>query len=66
MKKNEIINKVISSLMSERSTLSRELSELNCNDSGFMEKRNTLENAIMNIDNAIDRRIMDCELEPIS
>jgi len=62
MDKNEIINKVVSSLLNERSTLSRELAELNHNEGSFLEKRMTLEGAINNIDMQIDRRIMDCEL----
>ena len=65
MNKNEIINKVVTNLLSERSTLSRELSELNHNEASFLEKRTTLENAINQIDMSIDRRIMDCEMYPV-
>lgn len=64
MKKNEIIEKVVSALLQQRKDLNYELSNLNHNEASFFEKRTTLENAINNIDMQVDRRIMDCEIEP--
>lgn len=65
MTKNMIIEKVINSLLQQRKDLNYELSNLNHNEASFMERRTTLENAIYNIDMQLDRRIMDCEIEPI-
>lgn len=63
MTKNSIIEKVVSGLLQQRKDLNYELSNLNHNEASFFERRTTLENAINQIDMAIDRRIMDCEYQ---
>ncbi len=63
MKKNEIINNVVTSLLSQRETLNLELSLINHNDPSYIEKRLTLENQLREIDIQIDKRILDCELQ---
>ena len=61
MTKNTIIEKVLYSLLQQRKDLSYELGNLNHNESSFIERRNTLEIAINNIDMQIDKRIMELE-----
>ena len=65
MNKNEVINKVISEMMSQRSVLNREIAELNHNESSYLERRTTLENQIRDIDMNVGNRIMDLEPSPI-
>lgn len=59
--KNEIISKIIDRLMKQREDLNYELANLNHNETSYNDRRMTLENAIMNIDNQINQRILDCE-----
>lgn len=63
MTKNEILDKVIDSLMNQRSNISDELMLLNHNETSFHDRKMTLENAIMNIDSQISFRIGDLELK---
>tara|TARA_R110000787_G_scaffold261374_1_gene366718 strand:+ start:467 stop:664 length:198 start_codon:yes stop_codon:yes gene_type:complete len=63
MTKNEILDKVIDSLMNQRSNISDELMHLNHNETSFHDRKMTLENAIMNIDSQISFRIGDLELK---
>ncbi len=65
MNKNDVINKVITELMSQRSVLNREIAELNHNESSYMEKRMTLENQIRDIDMNVSNHVMNLELTPI-
>tara|TARA_R110002167_G_scaffold81296_5_gene222698 strand:- start:565 stop:762 length:198 start_codon:yes stop_codon:yes gene_type:complete len=62
MTKNEILNRIIENLLSQRKELNYELKNLNHNESSYMEKRNTLQQAINDIDMQLDRRVMDCEM----
>ena len=63
MTKNEILDKVIDSLMNQRSNISDELMLLNHNETSFHDRKMTLENALMNIDSQISFRIGDLELK---
>ena len=64
--KNDIIERVINKLLEQREDLSRELRSINHNETSYIEKRTTLDKALIDIDMQIDRRIMDCELTPIN
>ena len=63
MKKNEIINKIISDLLDQRRLIINELKDINHNEQSFNEKRMTLDKALMDIDMKIDLHIKDCEIE---
>lgn len=65
MTKNSVIERVIDGLMRQRDVLSRELTELNYNEPSALEKKNSIDKALMDIDMNIDRRIMDCEITPL-
>ena len=65
MNKNKILNKVIDRLMDQREELTSKLSNVNYNEMLYDQKKMTLENALMNIDMSIDRRVMDIEMTPI-
>jgi hypothetical protein len=64
MTKNEILDKVIDSLMDQRADINRELTNLNHNETSSHDRKMTLENALMNVDSQISLRIAELELTP--
>ena len=62
MKKNEILEMILEGLMKQRSDLIYELKNLNHNEMTCSDKRNTLENAISNIDMQISNRVMEIDM----
>jgi hypothetical protein len=64
MTKNEILDKVIDSLMDQRSNINDELMLLNHNETSCHDRKMTLENALMNTDSQISLRIAELELTP--
>ena len=62
MNKNQIIQLIVEGLIQQRSDLNSELIELNHNEISFLEKRTTLDKAIMDIDMQISNTLMNCEI----
>ena len=58
--KNKIIEKIIESLLDQRKTLNYELANLNHNEASFMNRINTIEQALVQIDLQISSNLMNC------
>lgn len=63
MSKNNIIELVVLSLLSDRKLLVKTLAKLNPNDMNFDNKKMSLDMAISNIDMQLNQRVSDCELK---
>lgn len=63
--KNEIIEKVVDSLLMQRKNMTEELSIMNHNEASYMERRMTLENAINKIDMEVNNHLMNCHISQL-
>jgi len=62
MRKNEIINNLITDLMRQRNTLNSEICDINYNEPTFFEKKNIIEIMIRDIDMQLNNLIVSCEI----
>jgi F0F1-type ATP synthase delta subunit len=58
--KNKIIEKIIDALLDQRNTLNYELANLNHNEVSFNDRKNTIEQALGQIDMQISNNLMNC------
>jgi hypothetical protein len=66
MEKNEIINTVVTGLLSQRAELVDRLSSINYSDNNSLTQKQDADMAISNIDMQINQMIVNCESDRIS
>ena len=62
VEKNEVVESLVKALMDQRKSLVAEIAELNHNEASWLDRKNTLEYAISNIDMKITDYLFNMEI----